>query len=643
MTFDKTPGRPDLDLLNQNIKLRTLLQQIAVSAFNGRSDQVNEWLKMDRSLKAYKDRRLSDHTNPNGTGDRDVRGGRLDETQQGENYLDDLNVPVIFLLLDTLEAQFNKQFFTRDTVWTYTGRTGEAEEGAHLLTNIIRAGMDSFQNVEELLRFVRNGLKYGVGITSLNWDTVQEPVYSVHNGAKVKINKKRLSGVSLTNLSPYRMIRDQAVPWDRIDNMRFLGSWRPIAKYDILRRYGVEITEAESYNWLFTPLDNSISWGELFGLGVLDNAMTLEADLYIDLVPADYGIGESTVPQVWHIVLAGWDRILLCEPANLPVGKYPYRTWVPDGDGFDLRPLNRLDIVKDMQALFNWLFNSHLWAIRVGLDGNLVVDPAIIDMQTIEQRNKNRRGNTFLVNEEFWGIPGMVQQGIYQLPTNNSTAGHMEFGSQVIELMKLVVGTTDPIIGEDSPSSRRTAEEIASTTQAAGARMLLLFNRFHHSFLRPLGYDVAKYTQDLLDHTCFVELAPADKQSYETEVAWQDLLVDFKTIVGDNFISTDPQAKINSWNTTIQTIFQNPQLMASFNLASILLKWMKEMGITDAEQYLSTVGLATTKANAIAQVQPQGGTIGQPTTQQGQSGGPGLPSLAAPPPSTPVPQPAALP
>jgi hypothetical protein len=574
------------EALSENFKLTSLIQSVALTAFSDMGTRVNEWVKMDRALKAWKERQNA------------PMGQRLDASVEGQDYLDDVNVPIMHFILDTFVSQLSQIFFSRDVIWTYEGRTPDAIGGAKELTDAIRAAGDAFGHVKQLKDFIRNALKYGVGLMHLGWDTVEDPIYSMHNGKKSKTMRKRLSGCTLTNISPYRIIRDPAVPLDKIDKSRFIGHWYPITKMDAKRLWGVEIAASVNWNWLFANTPAGAEFGRLFNLSYLDNTMTLAADLYVDLIPADYGLSESTEPEVWHLVACGPNTIVKAKKANLPVGKYPYFGTVPTGDGYDLWPVAIMDLVTDMQALYNWLFNSRMTAVRSDLSGNYVVDPSMVNMEDVDNRDKNRSGNVFRIAQSAWGLPNATKDGMHRLDFSNNTQNYMQDANMVVEMAKQVVGTTDPIMGVDSPQSRRTAEEISSVRSAASSRIQNIAGIFHDCLFRPVGYAVGKYTQALLDHSIYTEVSDPDVSS---EIAPEDLLIDFKTIVGDNYLTTDPAARLNSWNQMFNTVFQNPTLTASVNLVEMWKRWGKEMGIKDIGSLLSMQGIMGVKKQAIQQ------------------------------------------
>lgn len=586
-----------LNKWSANEPLKEHLQSVLVAAFNGKAKQFSEWAKLDRAITAQKDRDKGD-------------GGRLDETQEGQDYLDDINVPHLFLLEDTLNSQFSKIFFSRDSVWTYDGVTGDDKEGARAHTVFASREDKLFGNSLEMKYTTSAAIRYGFGVTMLGWKVLSELKYKpLGERGRAAIPTPTFAGVKLTNISPYRFLHDPLVPLDRAEKGRFMGHWEVMSRNDIQREYGVRLPDNTSLYWLFLPLQDQNILLDTLGIQKLDNRMCMVAHIYVDLVPADLGLGKSTKPEVWHFVLAGRDIVLKAQPANLPVGRYPYQVNVLDGDGYHLTPISRLDLVKDLQTYMNWLFNSHRYGVEASLEGNWIVDPSIINMKTVENRNRHRPSNVFLVNPHAYGLPGAVQNGIRKLETKNDTQNHFQVIDFLGEFTKTSTGAVDTLSGtQDAPNSRRTAEEIATMRQAAGDRIQAMAGRMHDAYMVPLGYKRAKYVQALLDLDLMLRVA-SDSSSPAQLVPWQDFLVDLDVNVGDGYLSFDQTGLVNSWTTIIQTVFQNPTLMTAFNVVEILKEYGTVMGIKNMDRFLSKGGAVLLKAQAAQ-------ALGQPAQAQ---------------------------
>jgi hypothetical protein len=590
--------------LSANVKLQDLIQQVCVSSQSGRTQRFKEWAKLDRSIKAIKDRK------ENGTSKH--KKGRLDETKYGQDYDGDTNIPLLFFIEDTMASQFSKIFFARDTIFTGEGRTQDDQEGTKKLSAAVRAAGQRFKNAKALKDWFKNGIRYGESVVALMWDSFTETKYLMDNGMKAKTTQKTLSGVKYQNIHPSRFLRDPAVPIDEFETGRWAGHWAPMSRLDIKRNFRVDLDPNAPWNWLFQNLGSeNTGLHEILGLNFLDNQMAIVVDFYIDVIPADYDLSKETEPEVWHIVCAGYDQILIAEKANIPEGKYPYQTMAPDGDGFDLEPLSRLDITKDMQAIYNWLFNSRRYAVSRELDGDYLVDPSKVNMKDIEEAKQSRRpSNVIRLTEAAYGMPGATKDGLTRITSSNDTKNYASDQQQIFESIKIVTGAVDPISGiAENPSSRRTAEEIASVRQAAGDRVQNMAGKIHDSAMAPLGRKTFKYTEALLDHDIMVRLTE-DRQAPQELVTPEDILVDYDVIVGDGYLSLDYTQLAASWDKFVGMLFTNPTLMAGFNLMAVMRRWLEVNGIRDADQYISKQGVTALKTGALEQ------TMGLPSGPQ---------------------------
>ena len=580
--------KSDIDLLSNNSKLQELIQEISTCSFP--YDHFTELVKIDRAVKGLKDR---------------AKTGKLDSSQAGEGYLDDVNVPIAFLILDTLTAQMADIFFDRSNIFTYLGVTSDDMKGAEKATLAVNAGLRKLGSVKDMKTAMRNGFKHGYSINLLHWDSLvnnKVTTFDDNDGQGPQrgyVPTKVLSGCKVSSIPVYQAILDRSVPPDRIQKGRWCGHWEKMSRNDIIRNYGVTLDDMD-WSWLFAHSNNISGLADLFELNNMGNKNTIVAHLYVDIIPSEYGL-KGDEPEVWYLVLAGRDRILKANRVRLPIDKYPYYTAVPDGDGYDPDPISRIALVLDLIAEYNWLHNSHMYAVRKGLDADLVVDPSLIDMTTVENRDADRKRNVFLVAEGAQGLPGAVREGLFVIPNTNDTDGYAQESGLILDTIKVISGATDPLIGSgDNPSSRRTAEEIASTKKSASQRLLQVAGNLHDGFMLPLGTAALAYTQHYLDHDVFLRLTK-DPLEEPTSISPPDLEGMFDTEVGDEFLTLDKTAIVNSWQTLISTIFQNPNLIQSFNLVEVLSEFGKAMGIKDIKRFISQAGTAAVKTQAVEQ------------------------------------------
>lgn len=582
--------------------LRELIEQCFSSHFSTAHERFASWAALDRSLKALKKREKG-----KGKG----RHSRLDETQKGSDYIDDINIPLGYFVLDTLEAQMHDIFFQRDEIWQFGAVNPEEAPMAEKLGAKVRAAGNLFQAQTELKNTLHCALKYNEGWTVPLWRTEHQKQFGRNaEGERTEESVLKMEGCGLMNVSPYRIIRDPIVPPDKVSEMRFIGSWRPISKLDLSRAYDIPVSKLGDAKWMWPQtLDTHATYVSMFSASMMDNFVTIVADLYIDLVPKEHGLGPSEKPEVWHIVLAGYDKLLKAKPAKIPTGKYPYYSCVPSGDGADANPVGIMELIKDMIAMYNWLHAVRMAAVRNDISGDYLVNERLVRVEDLEQRDPYRGGNIIRVARTAWQLPNAMDQAIKRLQFSHDTKDYSKDAAALFENIKIISSIVDPISGiEDNPSSRRTAEEINRVVANASKRIKKLAGRLHDTWLRPLGVAVALYTQAFSEATVKVQNSKGEWE----EVAWYELLVPVEATVGDGYIMQDPQARAESWQLLLGYIQQNPQVMGMFKIVKLLEELGRAIGIPNLADFISDEGVAAATAAAELAAQGMGGGGGAP-------------------------------
>jgi hypothetical protein len=586
-------------------KLRGLIEQCFTIHFSTAHERFEKWVGLDRSLKALKKREKDDKENNRRRGD----NRKLDETQRGLDYIDDITIPLGYFVLDTLEANMHDIFFNRDEIWQYGAVNPEEMPLVEKMGAKRRAADILFNTETELKNTIHCALKYNEGWTVPQWQEHYQTQYGRNDeGKKTEARVLKMEGVAFKNVSPYRIIRDPMVAPDDVKSMRFIGSWAPISRLDLSRVSGIEADKLNDARWMWpTEVDYSRTYHHLFATAMMDNFMTIKADLYIDLIPKDYNLSPSCDPEVWHFSLAGYDKIFRARKAKQPVDKYPYYSLVPSGDGADANPVGVMELIKDMIAMYNWLHSVRMAAVRQDLSGDYLVNEKLIRIEDLQQRDPYRGGNVIRLARQAWQNPNAMSNAIQRLQFSHDTKNYSADAQALFENIKIISSIVDPVSGiGDNPSSRRTAEEINRVVANASKRIKKLAGRLHATWLKPLGIAALLLTQANSKAKVTVRNAKGDW----VEVEWYDILVPVETTVGDGYIMQDPAQLAQSWQTLLGYIHQSPQMLGMFKMTKMLEELGRAIGIPNMANFISPAGVAA--AQAAAELAQSGGG-GAPT------------------------------
>jgi hypothetical protein len=106
--------------------------------------------------------------------------------------------------------------------------------------------------------------------------------------------------------------------------------------------------------------------------------------MYVNLIPSEWELGSSDYPEKWFFKVAADDVIISCHRANHHHGLYPMAVASSEYDGYSMTPISRLEILKGLQGVLDWLFNSHVANVRKAINDVLIVDPYLVNINDLK-------------------------------------------------------------------------------------------------------------------------------------------------------------------------------------------------------------------------------------------------------------------
>ncbi|MBW1723135.1 MAG: hypothetical protein JRJ78_13900 [Deltaproteobacteria bacterium] len=259
------------------------------------------------------------------------------------------------------------------------------------LNDILRYGMGDIKNV-----FGRDYTTAFVTVPTI----VPYPVPHVVN-KRVEKRVMAYEGPKYSNTDPRKFFPDPRVPTAKVQDGQFVGYEYGRSYYYLKQMaekgvyYNVEYLKAESpgseYPGVYPAEDEDRH--DTTGAGSNADAREMSLDennpwfkiweFYIELVPADYELTESTRPEIWIFTVAN-ERVLIRSERMINAhGRFPCVVGQYDYDRNNLFSQGFYESVQGMQDLLNWMYNSHIENVRRFLNDTLVVDPTAVNIRDI--------------------------------------------------------------------------------------------------------------------------------------------------------------------------------------------------------------------------------------------------------------------
>lgn len=524
--------------------------------------------------------------------------------------------PHSYAILETIVASLGALFLT-PPIFKYQGVSGEDTIGAMLLEKVIEAHCKKFKADLVMHTAFKDSIAYGLGATFMMWK--QKWGYRTQNvqgedGQLHKISEPSLlfEGNELQNIDPYLLILDPTYGAQRIQDSEFVGFITRTNYYNLVASDGnggvfnARYLRGASFlsQYYAAKRDTEAQKSNETDTGILLPVDVLY--LYINLIPKDWGLGESDLPEKWLFALAGDRVILQAQPLNLDHDMFPVAVCAPTFDGYSAAPLGRLELMGGMQELLNWLFNSHVANVRKTINDMIIFDPFVLNSEDIANPEPGKLVRT---RRAAWGKD--LRGSIMQLQVNDITKQNVNDASVVMSLMNKVSGADDILQGalRSGGPERLSAAEFTATNSAALGRLESLARIVSSQFIQDIGYMLAMHTQQFISEDVYVNtIGTAQAQLIER---FGDRIINDRMKVTPYDLNIDYDVQVSSYDTRgaqtaelwiqlYQIIAQNPLLAQQYDMSRIFRYIATSLGAKNVDNFILQPSLMPT-ANVIDQ------------------------------------------
>lgn len=510
--------------------------------------------------------------------------------------------PYSYAILETLVSYLVAAFFP-EPMFRYEGVAPEDVAGSTLMEKIVNLHCMRNKVALNLHTMFRDCCAYGIGIVSPQWIE--------RRGTKVRaVNGKRLveehallfEGNGLVNIDPYCYLPDPNVPIHDAQRGEFV-SWLDSGNYmDLLfeEQYDdalfnvkyLEHMKGKTSSILGTMRERKSAQRRGTWDVTHDRMLADPVDLYycyVKLIPSQWKLGSSDMPEKWQFTVAGDGLIIQARPINLYHNQFPMAICAPDFDGYSPVAYSRLKVLQGMQTTVDWLFNSHMINVRKAINDVVIVDPWVINMEDL----KNPGAGGFVrLRQPAWG--GKLDDAVKQLNITDITRNNIADVGFLIQYMQAVSGTDNPIMGQlrQGGPERLTAREFQGTAQGAVSRLERVAKIVGVQAMQDIGYFFAYHAQQLMSQDVYVRTVGEWPNALLNDLAGEggrirvtpnDILVDYDLLVRDGSI---PGGNFNdAWIQLFQTIGSNEMLMQEFDTVKIFKYIAQNLGAKNVEDF----------------------------------------------------------
>ena len=336
-----------------------------------------------------------------------VRRGRRNS---GEVAYTTIQVPYSYALLMLAHTYWTSVFFARNPIHQYSGRHGEGEMQIQAMEALIGYQIEVGAATGPYYIWLYDAGKYGCGVLGHYWEEQKLHYGSLVEMADPLTGKTSLyqttqeiagyKGNRVYNVSPWDFMPDPRVPLKRFQEGEFIFVRRRLGWNQILRR-----RDAGYFNKNVDDLKNHITDKDIrqgstalerpiFYTTIYDEvgeygrhpAGAVFWEVYVELVPDEWGVGTTKFPQKWCFTITeDFGIIVGASPLGYVHCQFPFDVMESEVEGYGLYARGISEIGEPIQQTMDWLLNTHFFNVRAALNNQFIVDPSKLVLKDVQK------------------------------------------------------------------------------------------------------------------------------------------------------------------------------------------------------------------------------------------------------------------
>jgi hypothetical protein len=544
-----------------------------------------------------------------------VQRDKTDIAAQERKEPEKMVVPTALAQVMTFISFCFQLYTQRENFFELDGFTPEDDKPAKIGEALLRRDLSHNKWEAVLFQFLLDIGRFGFGVVKTSWVTEEQMIRNTVVNPPVVFQGMTLSkggpsddvtrgtsyqGNKIINISPYRFFPDIRLPLSRYQEGEFCGSedvytesqlkdWEKdgqVAGVDFIKPFGKELIQERGYRWDTMVLQEEalIPGAGTKGTGQMKKTVII-TECQRTIIPSQYEVegeplGPENYPVKYNIWLANDNRVVKCEPLGYLHNQFTYSLAPFVFDNNILVSGSLMDTIDSLQSVISWFINSRITNVRKIIGDKLIVNPSMINMDDLKQRRP--------VIRLSGAAGGDIDRYIKQLQLNDVTTTHISDVKELSDILKMVTGISDSLLGEVRPG-RRSATENRNTTTGAASRIKTLAAIIFRFALEPMGRQMLSNLRDGLDEETYVRVMGQKGVSTPEfiKVDKTALIGHYDFEVFDATLPSERYLNAQALTDVLEMLLKTPEAAQAFNLdpRKILFEVLQLRGIHNPERF----------------------------------------------------------
>jgi hypothetical protein len=563
-------------------RVRDRLQSFIRFAEQGHQQQHDKWRQAENATLAYL---------PESEADALRRSKRVN---QGTPSYTTIQIPYTYALLMSAHTYWTSVFFARSPVHQFAGRHGEGEMQTQAIEALIAYQVEVGQMMAPYYIWLYDIGKYGAGILQHYWckETLYYGQLVEMDGTLYQATQELpgYEGNRVYNISVWDFMHDPRVPLKRFQQGEFCCARKRMKWTDIMDRKTQGYFN-DNVDKLKDHLTDKGAFVSSSALNFPNFSLKLQYDddkskypaggvfweVYVHLVPDDWGLGNFKLPQKWCFTITEDLEIVVgASPLGYFHCEFPFDVGESEVEGYGLYTRGMPDIMNPIQNTIDWLLNSHFYNVRAALNNQFIVDPSKIVIKDVKNSGP---GFVWRLRPEAYGTD--ISKMFMQVPVSDVTRSHLTDYQAMLGIGERTLGVNDQIMGSLSTGpQRKTATEVRTSTGFGVNRLKTITEYISNMAFGPHAVKLVQNSQQL--YSAQAKLRRVGSLALEAGQSFVDVTPEaikgfFDFVQVDGTLPVDRMAQANLWKEILQGISQMPQIAATYDIGRIFA-WMAQIG-----------------------------------------------------------------
>lgn len=521
-----------------------------------------------------------------------------------------LSVPYCYAVQMALHTYVSSVLLSRSPVYQSLGRTGQGQNQMQAVDSLLDYQYTAGGFGPYMYLWLNDIFGYGVGIHGYSWD-VDETSVTAYGERQKTVNgiglvddlgqpemeefedvivTKGYEGHRMFNVRPSEAIMDTRVGLVDYQNGEFFGRRLRWSTSTLEEKKHSGYFNIEAAKELAGDKENDLAGDNpalveksdelAFGAKIPNGQVPL-IEMYVKIVPKEYGLGKNDRREIWRFTMASKKVLIEARPAGWFHGKFPYIVQPFEFDGYGLTSRSVATIGMPLNQTIDWLLNSHMYNVKKAVNNEFIYDPTMISAKDFLDPRPGKRVRLLPA-----GYGKDVRNMIYQIPQVDYTRQNISDISFIEGIFQRIFGATPQMMGGMQSGGRRSATEVRQQNAGGVSRLQVLTEYISACSMAPAFSMLLSGSRQMYKEDMILRIAGDSSFGQNTlKINPGQLEGDFDFIPVDGTMPIDRFATAALYKELLTEVMQIPAITGRYDIAAIFAFIAKMSGIRNLDTF----------------------------------------------------------